>query len=201
MSNEVELISDDTLVPIRNIVNCETGYILSSSGRARRLIPGVTMRVSAGELRELFFQPGGSILLQNYINVGNKSLAAEFGVPYDAIEYNWTEADVNKCLLEDEIDVLLDALDFAPQGIVETLKDKAIELEINDRAKIKAIAEKTGVDIDAAIKNKHAYDNSDTNVADKPRQRRVQKTTEKTTTRKRRTTQTKKKTETEISAE
>ena len=54
MSNEVELISDDTLVPIRNIVNCETGYILSSSGRARRLIPGVTMRVSAGELRELF---------------------------------------------------------------------------------------------------------------------------------------------------
>lgn len=178
MSNEVELISDDTLVPIRNIVNCETGYILSSSGRARRLIPGVTMRVSAGELRELFFQPGGSILLQNYINVGNKSLAAEFGVPCDAIEYNWTESDVNKCLLKDDINVLLDALDFAPQGIVETLKDKAIELEINDRAKIKAIAEKTGVDIDAAIKNKHAYDNSDTNVADKPRQRRVQKTAE-----------------------
>lgn len=57
MSNEVELISDDTLVPIRNIVNCETGYILSSSGRARRLIPGVTMRVSAGELRELFSSP------------------------------------------------------------------------------------------------------------------------------------------------
>lgn len=72
----------------------------------------------------------------------------------------------------------MDALDFAPQGIVETLKDKAIELEINDRAKIKAIAEKTGVDIDAAIKNKHAYDNSDTNVADKPRQRRVQKAAE-----------------------
>ena len=65
------------------------------------------MRVSAGELRELFFQPGGSILLQNYINVGNKSLAAEFGVPCDAIEYNWTEADVNKCLLEDDINSIL----------------------------------------------------------------------------------------------
>lgn len=179
MSNEVELISDDTLVPIRNIVNCETGYILSSSGRSRRLIPGVTMRVSAGELRELFFQPGGSILLQNYINVGDKSLAAEFGVPCDALEYDWTEADVKKCLLTDEIDVLLDALDFAPQGIIETIKDDAIKLEINDRAKIKAIAEKTGVDIDAAIKNKHAYDsNSDTNVAEQPRQRRVQKTAE-----------------------
>ena len=92
MSNEVELISDDTLVPIRSIVNCQTGYILPSSGRSRRLMPDVTMRVTAGELRELFFSPGGSILLQNYINVGNKSLAAEFGVPYDAIEYDWTEA-------------------------------------------------------------------------------------------------------------
>lgn len=178
MSNEVELISDDTLVPIRSIVNCQTGYILPSSGRSRRLMPDVTMRVTAGELRELFFSPGGSILLQNYINVGNKSLAAEFGVPYDAIEYDWTEADVKKCLLEDNIDVLLDALDFAPQGIIETLKDDAIKLEINDRAKIKAIADKTGVDIDAAIKNNHAYDNSDTNVADKPRQRRVQKDAE-----------------------
>lgn len=178
MSNEIELISDDTLVPIRSIVNCQTGYILPSSGRSRRLMPDVTMRVTAGELRELFFSPGGSILLQNYINVGNKSLAAEFGVPYDAIEYNWTEADVKKCLTEDEIDVLLDALDFAPQGIIETLKDDAIKLEINDRAKIKAIADKTGVDIDAAIKNNHAYDNSDTNVADKPRQRRVQKDAE-----------------------
>ena len=142
MSNEVELISDDTLVPIRSIVNCQTGYILPSSGRSRRLMPDVTMRVTAGELRELFFSPGGSILLQNYINVGNKSLAAEFGVPYDAIEYDWTEADVKKCLTEDETDVLLDALDFAPQGIIETLKDDAIKLEINDRAKIKAIADK-----------------------------------------------------------
>lgn len=178
MSNEVELISDDTPVPIRSIVNCQTGYILPSSGRSRRLMPNVTMRVTAGELRELFFSPGGSILLQNYINVGNKSLAAEFGVPYDAIEYNWTEANVKKCLLEDDIDVLLDALYFAPQGIIETLKDDAIKLEINDRAKIKAISDKTGVNIDAAIKNNHAYDNSDTDVADKPRQRRVQKDAE-----------------------
>lgn len=178
MSNEVELISDDTLVPIRSIVNCQTGYILPSSGRSRRLMPDVTMRVTAGELRELFFSPGGSILLQNYINVGNKSLAAEFGVPYDAIEYDWTEADVKKCLLKDDIDVLLDALDFAPQGIIETLKDAAIKLEINDRAKIKAISDKTGVDIDAAIKNNHAYDNGDTNVADKPRQRRVRQDAE-----------------------
>ena len=178
MSNEVELISDDTLVPIRSIVNCQTGYILPSSGRSRRLMPDVTMRVTAGELRELFFSPGGSILLQNYINVGNKSLAAEFGVRFDAIDYDWTEADVKQCLTVDEIDDLLVALDFAPQGIIETLKDDAIKLEINDRAKIKAIADKTGVDIDAAIKNNHAYDNSDTNVADKPRQRRVQKDAE-----------------------
>ena len=67
----------------------------------------------------------------------------------------------------------LEAKDIVLQGQID-----AIKLEINDRAKIKAIADKTGVDIDAAIKNNHAYDNSDTNVADKPRQRRVQKDAE-----------------------
>lgn len=185
MSNVVELISDDTIVPIRNIVNCETGYMLTSSGRSRRLMPGVTMRVTAGELRELFYQPGGAIMLQNYICVGNKDLAAEFGVPDDMIEYNWTIDDVRRCLQNDDIDVLLDALDFAPQGIVESLKDEAIALEITDNRKIAAIAKKTGVDIDAAIKNKHAYDdvNGDTNVTEQPKQRR---TANKTTARKRR---------------
>lgn len=184
MSNVVELISDDTIVPIHNIVNCETGYMLTSSGRSRRLMPGVTMRVTAGELRELFYQPGGAIMLQNYICVGNKDLAAEFGVPDDMIEYNWTIDDVRECLQEKPLDVLLDALDFAPQGIVESLKDEAIALEITDKRKIEVIAKKTGVDIDAAIRNKHAYDsNDDTNVTEQPKQRR---TANKTTTRKRR---------------
>ncbi len=185
MSTEVELVADDTIVPIRNIVNCETGYILTSSGHSRRLMPGVVMHVTAGELRELFYQPGGSILLQNYIHVGNADLCKEFGVPEDMIEYNWTVSDIKKALLEDPIDVLLDALDFAPQGVIEAIKDDAVELEINDKAKIDAIAKKTGIDIDAAIKNKHAYDekNGDTDVADKPKQRR----STSTTTRKRRT--------------
>lgn len=83
----------------------------------------------------------------------------------------------------------MDALDFAPQGVIEAIKDDAVELEINDKAKISAISEKTGVDIDALIKNKHAYDNEDTTVTEKPKQRR---TSSSTTTRKRRTTTAKK---------
>ncbi len=189
MSTEVELVSDDTIVPIRNIVNCETGYILTSSGHSRRLMPGVVMKVTAGELRELFYQPGGSILLQNYIHVGNENLAKEFGVSEDMIEYNWTAEDIKNALTADPIEVLLDALDFAPQGVIEAIKDDAVELEINDKAKISAISEKTGVDIDALIKNKHAYDNEDTTATEKPKQRR---TNSSTTTRKRRATTTKK---------
>lgn len=189
----VDIIADDVIVPIRNIVDFETGYILTSSGRARRLMPNVVMRVTAGELRELFWQPGGTFLLQNFIHVGNKELAAEFGVPADAIEYDWTEKDIVKCLTVDDLDVLLDALDFAPAGIIETLKDKAIELEITDLTKIKAISDKTGIDINAAIKNKHAYEeiNND-NAEEKPKTRRA-KSTAATTTRKRRTTATSKK--------
>ena len=193
----VDIIADDVIVPIRNIVDFETGYILTSSGRARRLMPNVIMRVTAGELRELFWQPGGAFLLQNFIHVGNKELAAEFGVPADAIEYDWTEKDIVKCLTVDNLDVLLDALDFAPAGIVETLKDKAIELEITDLTKIKAISDKTGIDINAAIKNKHAYEETNnTNAEEKPKTRRA-KSTAAATTRKRRTTTSKKATDSE----
>ena len=180
MSNEVELISDDTLVPIRCLGDTDTGYILSTSGRSRRLVQGVTMKVKASELRELYFQPGGAVLIQNYIHVGNKQLALELGVPEDSYdhEYSWTAADVAKCLTEYNIDVLLDALDYAPYGIVDFLKDKAIELEIPDNSKIQAITKKTGVDIAAAIRNKHAYDNpdSDSNVS-APSGRRAEKAT------------------------
>lgn len=187
MSNEVELISDDTLVPIRTIGIHDTGYILSSSGRSRRLTPGYAIRVPAKEIRELFFSPGGAVLIQNFIHVGNKDLAMECGVSEDSYdhEYSWEEKDIEECLNHEDINVLLDALDFAPYGVIEWLKDKAIELEISDNTKIQAISKKTGVDIAAAIKNKHAWDNktdSDSNVS-APRGRRTESTT---TTRNRR---------------
>ena len=74
--------------------------------------------------------------------------------------------------------MLLDALDFGPEGIIQQLQTKAVELEI-------PVMKKTGFDISSMIKNKHAYDNEDEPKEEKkPTIRRT--TTKKQTTPQRR---------------
>lgn len=173
--NEVD---GNTPVVVENLSDIQVGYVLTSTGLTRRFMPHVPMSIKASELRELSWQRGGLYLLQNYLRINNKDLAAEFGISEDTYdhEYQWSIADVDDCLKNKPIDVLLDALDFAPDGIVATIKDRAIELEIPDTAKLRAIGKRTNSDLEAMIRNKHAYDNVDEEKDDdKPKQRRVAK--------------------------
>lgn len=175
----VELVSDDTLVTVENMVGHDVSYIITSLGIRRKLMPGVPFQVKAQELRALFAEPGGEVLLRNYLRVGNKNLQREFGVPADQVEYNWTVKDVDDVLLNKPEEYLLDALDFAPEGIIDLIEKRAIELELPNMNKRKAIMNKTGVNITKSIENHHAYDsvNASDNVAQK-RSRRVKETAE-----------------------
>ena len=189
MNDTINIVEDDELITVENMTNVQVGYILPTSNVTRRFIPKVKMKIAASELRELSYQSGGLDLLQNYLRVNNEELAAEFGVSADSFEneYNWTEADVDNCLLNAELDVLLDALDFAPEGIVEALKNRAVELEISDNQKLKAIGEKTNSDLSVIIKNKHAYDNVSASDGTSEKKATTRRTTKKTTTTTRRT--------------
>lgn len=176
----VELVSDDTLVTIENMVGHDVSYIISSLGVRRKLMPGVPFQVKAQELRALYAEPGGETLLRDYLRVKEPKLQREFGISEDQIEYNWTVKDVDDVLLEKPEEYLLDALDFAPQGIIDLIQSRAIELELPNMNKRKAIMKKTGVNITKSIENRHAYDdstNTSNNVAQK-RSRRVKETAE-----------------------
>ena len=144
MSNtvDVSIVADDAMVPVRNLTDYPVAYHVPSLGDLRREIPprGV-IRVTAGELRQLNYELGGSVLLRDYLNVGNSNLAQEFGVSSDTIEYNWTLADIDKALTTDPIEVLMDAMDFAPEGIKETIAKRAVELEISDTNRRKVITD------------------------------------------------------------
>lgn len=177
----VELVSDDTLVTIENMVGHDVSYIISSLGVRRKLMPGVSLQVKAQELRALYAEPGGEVLLRNYLHVKEPKLQREFGISEDQIEYNWTIKDIDSVLLEKPEEYLLDALDFAPQGIIDLIQSRAIELELPNMNKRKAIMKKTGVNITKSIENRHAYDSTNTsnNVVEK-RSRRVKNTTEET---------------------
>lgn len=182
----VDLIDDSELVPVKNMMRNEVGYTLSN-GVSRHFAPHMTIRIKASELRDLSYESGGLDFLRNYVCVGNADLAEEFGISNDLIEYTWTEQDVVNALTTSDLDVLLDALDFAPDGILDELRDKAVELEIADGNRIAAINKRMGVDINNMIKNKHAYDTVDTKSEEAPKQRRSS-TAKKTTTTRRRTT-------------
>ncbi len=189
MNVDTTKVADDESVVITNLLDHTTGYIVeTSNGTVRRFLPAfASFKVKAEELRQLNYTLGGREILRNYIRVGNKSLAAEFGVDVDETpEYNWTEKDVIDCLNSPDINILLDALDFAPKGIKQLIADKAVELEVSDVNKRKAISESLGVDIDGMIKNKHAYDEQEEEEKPKTTRRRTTKSTS-TTTKTRRT--------------
>jgi hypothetical protein len=51
------------------------------------------------------------------------------------------------------LDSLLDALDFAPAGVVELIKTIAVNLPLTDTQKAHAIKAKTGFDVATAIRH------------------------------------------------
>lgn len=181
---DTSLVSDDTMVTIHNMTNSPVAYHIESLNGLRRELPpkmGASIRVPAGELRQLNYELGGSNLLHDYICVENESLAREFGITSDDKEYTWKMNDVRAALTTDSIEVLEDAMDFAPDGIKETIAQEAVEMEIPDSNRRKVISDATSYDIDTMIKNKKAV-SSDTQSASQPKVA----TTSSSTTKKRR---------------
>ena len=164
-------VDGDTFVTVENMTSNRCGYVLDD-GTKRRFGANGKLSIKAEELRRLVYEHG-PYMVQNVLRVKNNALAHEFGVPEDMIEYNWTEEDIVKALTTDSIAVLLDALDFGPEGVKDELASKAVELEITDGSRAQAIQEATGMDVLAQIRNKHAYDEAEDDAAEeKPKQRR-----------------------------
>ena len=54
-------------------------------------------------------------------------------------------------MLSDPLDNFLDALDFAPIGVIDLIKSMAVSLPLTDIDKRRALKDKTGFDVDAAL--------------------------------------------------
>lgn len=125
-------VSDNKVIQVRNLMNHQVTYLIEEDNIRRSFNPFETKNIKAGELRKAIFNHGTEVLFKNYLCVEDKELAAEFGISEDTIEYWWTEDDIKNLLLKGSDDELLDALDFAPDGIVEMIVFYAIDLKIND---------------------------------------------------------------------
>lgn len=170
------IIEDSAFVGVRSIASCPVSYQIPEDHRRVVFQPGEAKKITAGELRKLYFKPGGDIILREFLNLDSQELREEFGIPDDVPEYEWTAADVKRLMDSGSIDELKDALEFGPQAIQDAIVDYAIANRIPNSNKRKAIEEMTGIHVDQAIRLREEADAA-LGVKDEPepkKTRRVQ---------------------------
>lgn len=152
-----------------NVKNRSAGivvYRIPEEGIRREFAPGETKRIAYSELEKLSYQSGGTQLIAQYLQVQSDEALNELAVHREP-EYKMSEQDVvNLIKGSDNVDEFLDCLDFAPQGVIDLIRTLAVKLPMENTAKKKAFKEKTGFDVDAALKNIEAEKEED--AAKKP---------------------------------
>lgn len=106
------------------------------------------------ELRKLSYEPGGQDIIRNYLTVHDEQALKELGIKVEP-EYFYSLQDIIKVMKEGSLDQFLDCLDFAPQGMLDSIKYLSVAIQLNDMEKRKAIEDKTGFNVTRAIENKH----------------------------------------------
>lgn len=136
-------------VTVKNRNNGYTGYTLPN-GVKRQFTLGQTRKIDINELKELRDCDGGEYILKNYLIIDDQN-ALDFLDLHPEPEYFYTEAEIKELLTTGSLDQLEDALNFAPQGVIDIIKDMGVKIELPDTRKRKMIFEKTGFSIDNAI--------------------------------------------------
>lgn len=175
-------MKNDTRIKVLNRDNGATMYsIPEMNGLQRTYEAGETKEVTFEELEKLSYIPGGMELLRDNLIILDNPEAIKLLLGSVEPEYNYTEEDIKKLMISGSLDEFLDCLDFAPQGVREIIKRLAVTLPLNDVRKREAIYEKTGFNVDNAIRIKQESESPVENKLHKA-ERRVQKPEEKTNT-------------------
>lgn len=163
------MLEKETLVKVKNRTDRNIGYKIPDLGNMRRQYrPGEVKEVTMEELRKLAYLAGGEYILRNYLKINNEEAVAELIGEVEQ-EYFYNKEQVQNILEHGSLAELEDCLDFAPKGVIDLIKEIAIEIELNDVRKRKIIFEYTGLNIDKAI----MFNQESKNENEPKKQRRV----------------------------
>ena len=146
------MITEDTIYNVKNRSSSTVVYKIPETNLRREFAPGETKRISFGELEKLTYQTGGRTLLEQFLQIMDEEVTSDLNVKRE-VEYDMSEAQVRDLLLNGSLDAFLDALDFAPIGVIDLIKVLAVKLPLTDLNKRRALLEKTGFDVDKAIQH------------------------------------------------
>lgn len=144
------MIKEDTMYNVKNRSSSVVVYRIPESNLRREFAPGETKRIPFGELEKLTYQQGGRAMLEQFLQIIDEAVTTDLNVHREA-EYDMSEKQVVELLLTGSLDAFLDALDFAPMGVIDLIKAMAVKLPLTDLNKRKALKEKTGFDVDKAL--------------------------------------------------
>ena len=126
----------------------------------RSFAPSETKKITYEELEKLTYQPGGMALLANYLQISDIATVNNLNMRV-APEYYMNEAEVINLLKNGSIEAFLDALDFAPEGVIDLIKRFSISLPLMDIQKRDALKNKIGLDVTKALENIQAEKEDD----------------------------------------
>lgn len=163
------MVEDSRKVKIKNRVgNGTVGYTIPDMNNLTRIFEdGEEKIVTFEEIRKLSYLHGGSKILKNYLTIEDKEVLNEINFNPEP-QYFYTREDIIKLMQTGSLDEFLDCLDFAPDGVKETIKTLAVELPLNDVAKRDAIQEKLGFNVTNAIENKKLTEENVPDLSVKP---------------------------------
>ena len=157
---------------VKNRGASHVSYRIPEDGIRRSFAPGETKEISYQELEKLTFQPGGMMILTNYLQIIEQEALNTFGIHTEP-EYHMSETDVANLIKTGTLDAFLDALDFAPVSVIELIKKLSVDIPLMDMNKRKALKEKTGFDVDAALRHIEEEKEDDQKTILKTTERRV----------------------------
>lgn len=131
-------------------------YNLPEIGVRREFMPSeIKKNISYDELEKLSYQSGGRELIANFLQILDEQVLDNLGIATQP-EYYMSEADIVNLMKTGSLDEFLDFLDFAPVGNMDLLKKLSVSVPLTDYDKRLALKDKTGFDVDTAIKNLEA---------------------------------------------
>lgn len=140
------------MVKVTNRSNGPVGYNIpdAPAGYERNFAPGQTLEVEYEEIKKLYWTTGGRVLIKEYFTITDEEVLGDLGIVPEP-EYFYTKDDVKELLLNGSYEQLEDALEFGPEGVIELIRDLAVDLKIPDVNKRDLISEKTGANISQII--------------------------------------------------
>ena len=140
----------DIIYKVKNRSASRVGYSIPEDGIRRTFAPGEVKNITYNELLKLSYQPGGREMMVQFLQILSENGLDKLNI-HAQPEYYMSEQQVVDLLKTGSLDAFLDALDFAPVGVIDLIKKFAVQLPLNYMNKRKALYEKTGFDVTKAL--------------------------------------------------